>query len=75
MGIFYEDLAITFKQKQGCTAITFMLDRQKGLILELSQVFPLANNRYCFRYIYKNYSQRFKGIRGEFDVGQYHHSR
>ncbi|KAF9618017.1 hypothetical protein IFM89_039414 [Coptis chinensis] len=41
--------------------LTFISDRQKGLIEAVDAVFPEAKHRYCFRHMYKNFKVNFKG--------------
>ncbi|KAI3678919.1 hypothetical protein L6452_38223 [Arctium lappa] len=40
---------------------TFISDRQKGIILAISKVFPCADHRYCLRHIHENMKQAWKG--------------
>ncbi|KAF6168327.1 hypothetical protein GIB67_018167 [Kingdonia uniflora] len=39
--------------------LTFISDRQKGLVEAVSQVFPHSSHRFCFRYMYKNIKQLY----------------
>ncbi|KAF6142809.1 hypothetical protein GIB67_002673 [Kingdonia uniflora] len=41
--------------------LTFISDRQKGLVEAVSQVFPHSNHRFCFRHMYKNFKQLYRG--------------
>ncbi|TXG64419.1 hypothetical protein EZV62_011413 [Acer yangbiense] len=41
--------------------LTFMSDRQKGVIAALQIHFPFAHRRYCARHIYANFKLTFKG--------------
>ncbi|TXG51122.1 hypothetical protein EZV62_023646 [Acer yangbiense] len=41
--------------------LTFMSDRQKGVIIALQLHFPFAHRRYCARQIYANFKLTFKG--------------
>nr|QBG82579.1 uncharacterized protein [Papaver somniferum] len=40
--------------------ITFISDRQKGLLEYVPKVFPGARVRYCFRHLYKNFKKYHK---------------
>ncbi|XP_026444587.1 uncharacterized protein LOC113344925 [Papaver somniferum] len=40
--------------------ITFIYDRQKGLLESVPKVFPGARVRYCFRHLYKNFKKYHK---------------
>ncbi|XP_026439739.1 uncharacterized protein LOC113338559 [Papaver somniferum] len=40
--------------------ITFISDRQKGLLEAVPKVFPGARVRYCFRHLYKNFKKYYK---------------
>ncbi|XP_026443585.1 uncharacterized protein LOC113343670 [Papaver somniferum] len=40
--------------------ITFISDRQKGLLESVPKVFPGARVRYCFRHLYKNFKKYHK---------------
>ncbi|XP_077228523.1 uncharacterized protein LOC143861482 [Tasmannia lanceolata] len=42
--------------------LTFISDRQKGLINAVANVFPLANHRFCVRHMYKNFKKVFPGL-------------
>ncbi|KAF6175235.1 hypothetical protein GIB67_030453 [Kingdonia uniflora] len=41
--------------------LTFISDRQKGLIDSVAEVFPHANHRFCFRHMFKNMKKYHKG--------------
>ncbi|KAF6172204.1 hypothetical protein GIB67_024826 [Kingdonia uniflora] len=41
--------------------LTFISNRQKGLVEAVSQVFPYSNYRFCFRHMYKNFKQLYRG--------------
>ncbi|KAK0608510.1 hypothetical protein LWI29_031788 [Acer saccharum] len=41
--------------------LTFMSDRQKGVITALQLHFPFAHRRYCARHIYANFKLSYKG--------------
>ncbi|KAF6144331.1 hypothetical protein GIB67_024558 [Kingdonia uniflora] len=41
--------------------LTFISDRQKGLVEAVLQVFPHSNHRFCFRHMYKNFKQLYRG--------------
>ncbi|WCJ39720.1 hypothetical protein M5689_020686 [Euphorbia peplus] len=41
--------------------LTFMSDRQKGLIRAVHDLFPEAEHRHCVRHIYTNFREHFKG--------------
>ncbi|KAF6142864.1 hypothetical protein GIB67_002728 [Kingdonia uniflora] len=41
--------------------LTFISDRQKGLVDAVAQVFHHQNHRFCFRHFYKNFKKNFKG--------------
>ncbi|XP_057520246.1 uncharacterized protein LOC130800674 [Amaranthus tricolor] len=43
------------------TEITFMSDRQKGLIDALKNVVPQAEVRFCCRHIWENFKKQFSG--------------
>ncbi|KAJ4725750.1 Mutator-like transposase [Melia azedarach] len=55
--ILYESVGSKDNRK-----ITFMTDRQKGLIPALEQTWSNANTRYCARHIYANFKQQWSGI-------------
>ncbi|KAF6147488.1 hypothetical protein GIB67_021314 [Kingdonia uniflora] len=38
------------------------VDRHKGLIGAIAEVFPNANHRFCFRHMYKNMKKYYRGI-------------
>ncbi|XP_026456001.1 uncharacterized protein LOC113356969 [Papaver somniferum] len=42
--------------------LTFISDRQKGLIPALQIVFPSNITRYCFRHMYENFKTKHKGV-------------
>ncbi|XP_026417584.1 uncharacterized protein LOC113313073 [Papaver somniferum] len=44
------------------TPLTFISDRQKGLIPALEIVFPSNSTRFCFRHMYENVKTKHKGI-------------
>ncbi|XP_043725975.1 uncharacterized protein LOC122672580 [Telopea speciosissima] len=49
--------------------LTFMTDKQKGLIEAISTIFPEANHRHCSRHLYNNFKKVFGGgptLRGYF---------
>ncbi|KAF9612982.1 hypothetical protein IFM89_004785 [Coptis chinensis] len=41
--------------------LTFMSDRQKGLLASVAEYFPDSNHRYCFRHMYQNFKKTFRG--------------
>ncbi|KAF6143400.1 hypothetical protein GIB67_029569 [Kingdonia uniflora] len=41
--------------------LAFIFDRQKGLVEAVSQVFPHSSHRFCFRHMYKNFKQLYRG--------------
>ncbi|XP_059627245.1 uncharacterized protein LOC132270049 [Cornus florida] len=41
--------------------ITFISDRQKGLVDTFENIMDGSNHRYCVRHLYKNFKLRFKG--------------
>ncbi|KAJ6806477.1 uncharacterized protein M6B38_174700 [Iris pallida] len=41
--------------------LTFISDRQKGLIQAVSNVFPESNHRFCFRHMFKNFKKKYSG--------------
>ncbi|XP_026396224.1 uncharacterized protein LOC113290849 [Papaver somniferum] len=41
--------------------LTFISDRQKGLLEVVPAVFPNSYHRYCWRHLYNNFKQHFKG--------------
>lgn len=41
--------------------LTFISDRQKGLVPYVSAIFPTSSHKYCFRHVYKNFKLKFKG--------------
>ncbi|KAF6172123.1 hypothetical protein GIB67_029541 [Kingdonia uniflora] len=41
--------------------LTFISDRQKGLIDSVAEIFPHANHRFCFRHMLKNMKKYHKG--------------
>ncbi|KAF6152565.1 hypothetical protein GIB67_013012 [Kingdonia uniflora] len=43
------------------TKLTFISDRQKGLIDTVADIFPFANHRFCFRHMYKNMKKVYRG--------------
>ncbi|KAF6176281.1 hypothetical protein GIB67_023572 [Kingdonia uniflora] len=42
--------------------LTFISDRQKGLVEAVLQVFPHSNHRFYFRYMYTNFKQLCRGV-------------
>ncbi|KAF6136841.1 hypothetical protein GIB67_030126 [Kingdonia uniflora] len=51
--------------------LTFISDRQKGLVESVSQIFPQQNHRFCFRHMWKNFKKEFRGLhleRSHFDL-------
>ncbi|KAI3846550.1 hypothetical protein MKX03_008232 [Papaver bracteatum] len=57
-----------FMTEQHLRALTFISDRQKGLIEEVSANFGYVNHfhRYCFRHLYKNFKKLHPGKNLEF---------
>jgi hypothetical protein len=54
----------TVKQDLGIENIapwTIMIDKQKGLIHTVQQIFPDAEHRFCVRHLYSNILGKFKG--------------
>ncbi|XP_043699860.1 uncharacterized protein LOC122650515 [Telopea speciosissima] len=54
--------------------ITFMTDKQKGLIEAISIIYPEANHRHCSRHLYNNFKKHFGGgpaLRGYFWAAMY----
>lgn len=43
--------------------LTFMTDRQKGVIDAIKKYFPQAHNRYCGKHLYNNFRGKFPGVR------------
>ncbi|KAF9587959.1 hypothetical protein IFM89_006284 [Coptis chinensis] len=41
--------------------LTFISDKQKGLISAVDEYFPDSHHRYCFRHMYKNFKKNFGG--------------
>ncbi|KAF6143252.1 hypothetical protein GIB67_039035 [Kingdonia uniflora] len=41
--------------------LTFISDKQKGLIESIAEVFPYKNHRFCFRHMWKNFKKKFRG--------------
>ncbi|KAF6165474.1 hypothetical protein GIB67_028033 [Kingdonia uniflora] len=41
--------------------LTFISNRQKGLIDSVAEIFPHANHRFCFRHMFKNIKKYYKG--------------
>ncbi|KAF9589972.1 hypothetical protein IFM89_029709 [Coptis chinensis] len=41
--------------------LTFISDRQKGLVPAVAEYFPDSNHRFCFRHMYKNFKGKFPG--------------
>ncbi|KAF6140436.1 hypothetical protein GIB67_030517, partial [Kingdonia uniflora] len=42
--------------------LTLILDRQKGSVESVSQIFPQQNHRFCFRHMWKNFKKEFRGL-------------
>ena len=42
--------------------LTFMSDRQKGVLTSIAKFFPNAQNRYCARHMYSNFQGKFPGV-------------
>lgn len=42
--------------------LVFLSDRQKGLIDEVSTVFPTSRHGYCLRHLEKNFHKKFKNV-------------
>lgn len=40
---------------------TILTDKQKRLILVVQQVFSESEHRFCVRYLYSNFQEKFKG--------------
>ncbi|KAK3218408.1 hypothetical protein Dsin_012378 [Dipteronia sinensis] len=57
-----EDLNLT-----DCLGITFMTDRQKGLVESIGDIWPNCEHRFCVRHMYANFKKKFKDnkIRGK----------
>ncbi|XP_043687579.1 uncharacterized protein LOC122638795 [Telopea speciosissima] len=45
--------------------LTFMTDKQKGLIEAISTIFPQANHRHCSRHLHNNFKKVFGGMKAE----------
>lgn len=43
--------------------LTFISDRQKGLLETITELFPDHNQRYCFRHMYANFKKYYKGTK------------
>ncbi|XP_026396521.1 uncharacterized protein LOC113291170 [Papaver somniferum] len=41
--------------------LTFISDRQKGILEGVQAVFPEAHHRYCWRHLYSNFKKHYKG--------------
>ncbi|XP_039145858.1 uncharacterized protein LOC120283285 [Dioscorea cayenensis subsp. rotundata] len=54
--VLAEDLRITDSKKWA-----FILDRQKGLMPAIAEVFPYSEHRYCVTYIHTNFKKTFRG--------------
>ncbi|KAK8697017.1 hypothetical protein V6N13_113181 [Hibiscus sabdariffa] len=54
--ILTEDLELTNSHY-----VSFMTDRQKGLVEGLSEVFPYSEHRTCVRHLYMNFKLKFTG--------------
>ncbi|XP_026399324.1 uncharacterized protein LOC113295187 [Papaver somniferum] len=57
--VFLKDLAPAINAHHA-GRITFIFDRQKGLLEAVPKVFPGARVRYCFRHLYKNFKKYYK---------------
>ncbi|KAF8395044.1 hypothetical protein HHK36_018983 [Tetracentron sinense] len=42
--------------------LTLMTDRQKGVLPAIEEIMPEANNKYCARHIYSNFSANHLGL-------------
>ena len=42
--------------------LTWITDKQKGLIEAIKDAFPNAEHRFCVRYLYNNFKLRYKGL-------------
>ena len=40
--------------------ITFMTDRQKGLVESIGEIWPNCEHRFCVRHMYANFKKKFK---------------
>ncbi|KAK0585213.1 hypothetical protein LWI29_024743 [Acer saccharum] len=40
--------------------ITFMTDRQKGLVESICDIWPICEHRFCVRHMYANFKKKFK---------------
>ena len=41
-------------------AYTFILDRQKGIVHAIEELFPESEHRFCLKHMFENFKQRFK---------------
>ncbi|KAK2655236.1 hypothetical protein Ddye_008288 [Dipteronia dyeriana] len=57
---FLNNLKVYLNYPEGRN-LTFMSDRQKGVIVALEIHFPFAHRRYCVRHIYVNFKLTYKG--------------
>ncbi|KAJ0054128.1 hypothetical protein Pint_01509 [Pistacia integerrima] len=42
--------------------VTFMSDRQKGILNALEAKWPNARSRFCARHVYANFRKKFPGV-------------
>ncbi|KAK3188373.1 hypothetical protein Dsin_027934 [Dipteronia sinensis] len=55
LNLLKEDLNLT-----DCLGITFMTDRQKGLVESIGDIWPNCEHRFCVRHMYANFKKKFK---------------
>ncbi|XP_021716017.1 uncharacterized protein LOC110683922 [Chenopodium quinoa] len=58
---FLESLVDSIRGQDEGEGLTFMSDRQKGLLEAFENVVPKAETRYCVRHIWSNFKQQFQG--------------
>ncbi|TXG53101.1 hypothetical protein EZV62_022270 [Acer yangbiense] len=57
-------------EHDNCKNLTFMSDRQKGVITALELHFPFTHRRYCARHIYVNFKQTYKEAMEEIGISK-----
>ncbi|KAL3734807.1 hypothetical protein ACJRO7_024047 [Eucalyptus globulus] len=60
ISLIVEDLGIT--NSENSKYLTFLCDKQKGLVQALANLMPKAKHRFCLRHLYENFKLHHKGV-------------